>query len=159
MTRSRPIVAVAAAVTLGWGVIVTALGSALDWNPLVAPGSLLVPIATFGLLCRGRDVVDAMGPCFIVSYAGYLGIAAVRAAQSELVFTAWTIAPLSAMWPAILLCGVPFALIWTIAVALPASRIPVPSAPRSDAENFWNALAECNARAARRASAHLPPQP
>lgn len=142
MRCSMPVVAAAAALTLGWGAAAAALGNALGWNPVAAPAALVLPVAAFGALCRGRDVVEAFGASFVVSYGGFLGLAAVRTAQAGLVYTALSIAPLSAMWPAILLAGIPFALILTVAVALPWSRLPVRSSPARNAEAFWNAIAE-----------------
>lgn len=146
MRCSVPVVAVAAGLTLAWGGAAAVLGDALGWNPVVAPAALVVPVAAFGLLCRGRDAVEAFGASFVVCYAGYLGLAAVRASHADLVFTALSIAPLSAMWPAIALAGIPFALILAVAIALPASRVPVRTAAACDAEAFWSAIAECSAR-------------
>jgi hypothetical protein len=152
MTRFTPFVAVAVAavLTLAGGAVAAALGSALNWNPVIAPAALIVPVAAFALTCRGRDVVEAFAASFAVAYAGYLGLAAVRAAHADLVFTALSIAPISALWPAIVLAGIPFALIYTVAIALPASRIPTRTGTASDAEAFWNAIAECRERAALR---------
>lgn len=146
MRCSLTVVAVAAALTLGWGAVTALAGSARGWNPVVAPAMLAVPVAAFGVLCRDRDVAEALGAAFVVSYAGYLGLAAERASHPDLVYTALSIAPLSSMWPVIVLAGIPFALILAVTVALPCSRLPVRSHATRDAEAFWTAIAECGER-------------
>ena len=124
MFRREPVVAVFVAIALIWGYGTAVLAEAAGLNPLVAPASIAVVTAAFGWMRRGRDVVEVIGAALAVSYAAYVGLALARVPHSDAMLVHWTITPLRGQWLAALIGGLPFALIFTIFVAVPASWIP-----------------------------------
>lgn len=138
MGRTALVPGVAAAVAFGWGLGAAALGEAQGWDPLVASLSLLVPVASFGRLRRGREPVEIVAGGVAVAYAAYAGLALVRALRPEYAAPFVRIAPDSVVTAVALIAGVPLALLLAICVALPLARAPRPhldDAARS--ERFW----------------------
>jgi hypothetical protein len=124
MFRREPVVAVFVPIALIWGYGTAVLGDAAGLNALVAPASVAVLAAAFGWMRRGRDVVEVIVPALAVSYAAYVGIALARVPQSDVMLVHFAITPLRGQWPAALIGGLPFALIFAIFVAAPVSWIP-----------------------------------
>lgn len=127
-----------------WGAGASLAADALDASPLAAPASVLAVVALFAWLRRGRDILDVVAPSFLVSYAGYLGLAIVRASQPNMVAAQWLILSLDRQWPVILLGGVAFALIATVFVGIPVSAIPR-RRPKPVESPFWDFVHERNA--------------
>jgi hypothetical protein len=124
MLRREPVVAMFLGIALIWGFGTAFLADAAGLNPLVAPASAAVVAAAFGWMRRGRDVTEVVGPAFAVAYLTYAGLALARIPQSDAVVVHWAITPLRGQWPAALIGGIPFALIFAIFVAVPVSWIP-----------------------------------
>ncbi len=82
-------------------------------------------VAAFGWTLRGRDVTEVVGPAMAVSYAAYIGLAFARVPQSSAIIVHWALVPLSHQWPAAVIGGLPFALIFAIFIAVPVSWIPL----------------------------------
>ena len=143
MSRWEPIVPVFLIIALFWGFGTAYAVDVAGWNPILAPASAAVLVGIFGWLRRGRDILDVAFPSVIVAYAAYIGLALVRVSQSSLLSDQWRIAPLAERWPAVLFAGLPYALILTVAVALPMSLIPIRRHldPRAD-ERFWTFVKE-----------------
>ena len=90
-------------------------------------------------------VVEVFGSAIAVSYAAYVGLAIERLSQPNMLATQWWLAPLVDRWPAVLYAGIPFTLILTIFIAIPASLIPVRRRVDSAAhERFWAFVKEQN---------------
>jgi hypothetical protein len=130
---------VALALVVGYGAAV--IWPVAGWYALIAPTGVGLVAGAFGWTRRDRDILDVVGPSFLVAYAGYLGIAIARVPHTTIArpgFEDWFAAPLlelgalGARWPLVLAAGVPFALILTIAVALPIALIPVRKAQAQD---------------------------
>jgi hypothetical protein len=123
MRRLERIVVVFAAGALLWGFGATWLAGAMGWNPVVAAASAAVPVAVFGWLRRGREILDVAAPSFAVAYAAYVGLAIARIAQLDELQPNFRIDLLDHRWPPILMAGLAFALILTVCVAVPASLL------------------------------------
>lgn len=121
MRRLKPIVAVFAFAALLWGFGAAWIAGALGWNPVVAAVAAVVPVAVFGWLRRGRELIDVAAPSFAVAYAAYVGLAIVRVAQLDGLQPSFRIDLLDHRWPPVLMAGVAFALILTVCIAVPAS--------------------------------------
>jgi hypothetical protein len=139
-------------------------GDRADWSPFVAPVLPMLVVLAYGLLRRGRDVVDVVGPASAIAYAGYVGFAVSRAfhpnmlaAQSHLLTN-----PLAAQLPMILFAGIPYALVAATFVAVPASKLSRWHKTASERdERFYayiheRADAQRNARPAARSSDEVP---
>jgi drug/metabolite transporter superfamily protein YnfA len=146
MRRLEPIVVAFFGIALLWGFATAMLADAAGWDPIVAPASTAVPIALFGWLRRGRELLDVAAPAFAVSYAAYIGLAVVRLAQFDEAQAHVRVDLLDHRWPPVLLAGVAFALIFTVCIAVPASALT----RRRHVENerdtrFWTIVREQNA--------------
>ncbi len=108
---------------LPWGFGAAWIADAMGWNPVVAAAAAVVPVAVFGWLRRGRELLDVAAPSFAVAYAAYVGLAIARIAQFDELRPSLRIDLLDQRWPPILLGGVAFALILTVFVAVPASLL------------------------------------
>jgi hypothetical protein len=123
--RFEPVVIVVfVAGALLWGFGVASFADAAQWNPVVAASSMVVPVALFGWLRRGREILDVAAPAFAVAYAAYVGLAIVRIAQLDGAPAHMRIDVLDHRWPPILMAGIAFALILTVCAGVPASLIP-----------------------------------
>jgi hypothetical protein len=121
---------VVAALVAGWGAG-RIVDDSLQWNALAGVVPIAVLVALFGWWRRDRDVVDVFAGGWLVAYAGFLGLAAARVPRLPSVgMQGWGLdsvlrpSQLGDQWPVVLLGGVAFALIATVAVALPASALP-----------------------------------
>jgi hypothetical protein len=113
---------------------------------VVAAASTIVPVAVFGWLRRGREIIDVAAPSFVVSYAAYVGLAMVRIAQFDRVPAHFRIDLLDHRWPPVLMAGVAFALILTVCVAVPASALRRTRHVENERDaRFWDIVAEQNA--------------
>jgi len=145
VSRTIRVVAVFVGVALLWGFGSAKLGDAADWNPLVAPVSMVLVLAAFGWMRRGYEILDVVAPAFAVSYAAYAGLVIERLSQANVVATNSRIAPLVDLWPVVLFTGVPFALILTVFVAVPASMIPQRGRTAGDDHaRFWSFVQQQN---------------
>ena len=120
-----------------WGYGAAVLCDALQLEPAVAVLAIAPVVAAFAWFERRRDVARMLIATIIVAYAAYVGIAIARV-PATFMTTMWTIGPLAAKWPVVLLAGIPFALILTVTIAAPIALIPVRRAidPHAD-EAFW----------------------
>jgi hypothetical protein len=125
MFRREPMVAVFLGIALIWGYATAVLAGAAGLNPLVAPASAAMVVAAFGWTRRGRDVVEVFAPALAVAYAAYVGLAVTRLSSHEIIITYWSLTPLNYQWPAALVGGIPFALIFALFVAVPVSWLPL----------------------------------
>ena len=146
MKRVEPIVIVFAVIALPWGYGASALADAAGWNPVAGAACALVPVAVFGWLRRGREIIDVAAPSFAVAYAAYVGLAIARIAQLDHVSVRFGIDLLDNHWPPVLVAGIAFALIATVFIAVPASALQ----RRRHVENerdtrFWAIVSEQNA--------------
>ncbi len=147
MKRLEPIVVVFAAGALLWGFGIASFADMAEWNPVAAAASAVVPVALFGWLRRGREILDVAAPAFAVAYAAYVGLAIARLAQFDGVPAHVRIDVLDHRWPPILVAGVAFALILTVCIAVPASMIPRRRRTANAEGNarFWAFVEEQNA--------------
>ena len=146
MRRLEPIVLLGCAVAAAWGFASASLADAAGWDPVVAPASTVVVIAVFGLLRRGREILDVAAPAFAVAYAAYVGLAIARLSQFDQAQAHVRIDVLDHRWPPVLLAGIAFALIFTVCIALPASMLRRSrSVPTERDERFWSIVREQNA--------------
>ena len=130
--------ALMALLALGWGLGAAALGEAAGLDPLAAPLSLLVPVAAFGSARRGEDLPRVLAGGVAVAYAGYAGIAIVRALRPEYAAPFVRIAPDSVVLAVALVAGIPLALVYAVAVALPfAVAAPARLTDRRADAQFW----------------------
>lgn len=109
---------------LGWGFGSSYIGGVWGLDPLIAPISSACVLAAFGWLSRGHDVPAVFGRGTLIAYAAFIGLALDRATQDTVIVTGFRLTPLNALWPVTLLGGVAFALILSVAVAVPISQIP-----------------------------------
>lgn len=125
-----------------WSYCAATLGDAAGWEPLIAAFCAVIPVAVFAWARRRCDALEFVLPAIAVAYAAYLGIAIARV-PSLWLMTAWTRGSLSDKWPAVLMAGVPFALILTVAVAMPIYVLPKRKAidPHAD-EALWTFVRE-----------------
>ena len=130
--------ALMAALALGWGLGAAALGEAAGLDPVAAPLSLLIPVAAFGSARRGEDLPRVLAGGVAVAYMGYAGIAIVRALRPEYAAPFVHIASDSVVLAVALVAGIPLALLYAVAVALPFAIAPRSrlADPRADAQ-FW----------------------
>jgi hypothetical protein len=141
------------ALALVWGFGAAALADAADWNPVAGAASTIVPVAVFGWLRRGREIIDVAAPSFVVSYAAFVGLAIVRFAQFDNVPAHFRMDLLDHRWPPVLMAGVAYALILTVFVAVPASMLWRRRHVDNERDTrFWAIVAEQNA--ARSAPTH-----
>jgi hypothetical protein len=126
-----------AAIALVWGYGAAILGDAAGLEPVIVPATFALLVAGVAWMRRGRDVLDVVVPAFVVAYAAYVGLAAARAPGTTIA-SLYNIGSLAGKWPLLLTAGVPFALISTVAVAVPVSLIPRRRTldPHAD-EAFW----------------------
>jgi hypothetical protein len=145
--RFEPIVVVFPAGALLWGFGIASFGDAAQWSPVVAAASAVVPVALFGWLRRGREILDIAAPAFAVAYAAYVGLAIARIAQFDGVPAHFRIDVLDHRWPPVLVAGIAFALILTVCAAVPASLIPRRrhAADTEGNARFWAFVEEQNA--------------
>ena len=146
MRRLEPVVVVFAVIALLWGFGAAAFADALEWNPVAGAAIAVLPIAVFGWLRRGREIIHVAAPSFVVAYCAYVGVAIVRIAQLDNVPVHFGMDLLDHRWPPVLMAGVAFALITTVFVAVPASWLQ----RRRHVENerdarFWSIVADANA--------------
>ncbi len=147
MRRSEPIIVMLfAVVALLWGFGAAALADALEWNPVAGAASTVVPVAVFGWLRRGREIIHVAAPSFVVAYGAYVGVAIARMAQFDSVPAHFGMDLLDHRWPPVFMAGIAFALIMTVFVAVPASWLQ----RRRHVENerdarFWSIVADANA--------------
>jgi hypothetical protein len=135
-----------AVIALLWGFGAAAVADALEWNPVAGAAIAVVPIAVFGWLRRGREIIHVAAPSFVVAYCAYVGIAIARMAQLDGVPPHFGMDLLDHRWPPVLMAGIAFALIATVFVAVPASWLQ----RRRHVENerdtrFWAIVADANA--------------
>ncbi len=141
----RPVATAFAAGGLLWGYGSVVLADAAGWEPLLAPASVVLLLAAFGWLRRGREITDVIAQALGVAYAAYLGLALARLCEPGIA-DGWIIAPFVTPLPAVLLAGVPFALIFAVFVALPVALIrPRGAFGRAANPRFWAIVAEENA--------------
>ena len=143
---------VLAALLCGYGACVAV--DAAGWNPLFAVLPVVGVLAVFGWIRRAHDILAVVLPAIAIAYAGYLGIAFVRVPHTNLSITgrsgyAALSGPLGQRWPLILMAGLPFALILTVAVALPVSKIRTRRRVRHADDALWAFISEQSARAAK----------
>ncbi|HEX3468805.1 MAG TPA: hypothetical protein VHT05_12075 [Candidatus Elarobacter sp.] len=109
-------------------------GDVLGWDPLVASLGAVMVVGVLGWLHRGADVVDVFVHGMIVGYVAFLGLALARTAN-PIVFNQddamWFGTPVHPTAPVLLLVGIAYALLLTVAVAIPLSRLPVRHRPAS----------------------------
>jgi hypothetical protein len=154
VTRWKVVVAFgAAALVCAYGASV--LADAIGLNPLVVAAGAFVFVAVFGYTRRDDDILDIAFPAFIIAYAAFLGMALARVPHTAVpsLTPSWALGPLGNIgslgerWPFVLLAGVPFALILTVAAAVPGSLIPRRRRLDPHAhDSFWSAVAEQNAK-------------
>ena len=147
MRRLEPIVVVFTAGALLWCFGIASFGDVAGWNPVVAAASAVVPVALFGWLRRGREILDVAASAFAVAYAAYVGLAIARIAEFDGVPAHFRIDALDHRWPPILIAGIAFALILTVCAGVPASLIPRrrhADDPEANAR-FWAFVEEQNA--------------
>jgi hypothetical protein len=137
MVSRRTIVLAMLGITVLWGFGAAVLTHAAGWSPVVAFVFTLVPIAGFGWLSRGREVVEVVLPAYAIAYAGYIGLALARVAQPNTLASRWHIV-LADQWPLVIVGGIPVALTLAVVVALPFAVIGVrtPRATETDPA-FW----------------------
>jgi hypothetical protein len=144
--RVAPTVIVFAGIALLWGFGAAAFADAVDWNPVVPAASIIVPVAVFGWLRRGREILDVAAPAFAVAYAAYVGLAIARIAQFDNVPARFGMDLLDHRWPPVLFVGGAFALILTVFVAVPASMLRRERHVETERNaRFWAIVADHNA--------------
>ncbi|HEY0382645.1 MAG TPA: hypothetical protein VGC72_10630 [Candidatus Elarobacter sp.] len=158
MRRLEPVIVMLfAIVALLWGFGAAALAGANGWDPVAGAVSTVVPIALFGWLRRGREIIHVAAPSFVVSYCAYVGVAIVRLAQFDRVPAHFGMDLLDHRWPPVLMAGIAFALIMTVFVAVPASWLQRSRHVENERDaRFWSIVADTNA--ARGKSAQPPPR-
>lgn len=109
---------------LAWGFGSSYIGGVAGLNPLIAPITSACVLAAFGWVSRGQDAPAVFGRGFVIAYAAFIGLALDRATQETLIVTGFRISALNTLWPVTLLGGVTFALILSVAIAVPISQIP-----------------------------------
>jgi hypothetical protein len=134
------------------GAVSAYAASAAQFNAISPWLVLVLYLAVVGWNLRGRDILEVVGPAFLVAYAGYAGIVLVRApitvlrptyAQIHGLGAFATSGPLSNLWPVLILGGVIVALILTVAIALPVASIPIRSSRNaSEDAALWTFVAE-----------------
>ncbi len=132
---------VGASLACGFGL--AEFGDRADWNPLVAPAGAALVAAVYGLLRRGRDIVELFGPFLLIAYAAFAGLAISRMAYPNLIAALWKFDPMIDRLPVVLLGGVAYALVVTVFVALPASKLSRWRRRASERdERFWSFVHE-----------------
>ncbi len=145
MSRRKLVVAACAGIAVVWGFGTAFVADAVGYSPLVAPATAVVLLAIFGWMRRGHDVVDVFASSFAVAYAAYIGLAVARVSQPNMLASEYWIAPLNERWPAVLMAGLPYALILTVIIAVPLSLIPRRRQIDAKAhERFWSFVREQN---------------
>jgi hypothetical protein len=109
--------------SLACGFVLAEFGDRADWNPLVAPAGAALVAAGYALSRRGSDVVDVIGPSFLIAYAAFAGLALSRVAHPNLIAALWHIDPMIDRLPVVLFGGLAYALVVSVFVALPASKL------------------------------------
>ncbi|HEX3468958.1 MAG TPA: hypothetical protein VHT05_12845 [Candidatus Elarobacter sp.] len=100
---------------------------ALHVSALVPWLVVLGASAAFGWARRRCDLRDVFFPSVLIAYAGFLGVAVMRASSIELVrrerppYVLAAQGPLSDMWPVLLVGGLVIAFMVTAMVTLPIS--------------------------------------
>jgi len=132
-----------------------------EWglNALLASAAVAVVLAVFAWFLRDREIIEVAAPSFFVAYAGYAGVATARVGHTianlagpaaHFYGPLGHLGSLDMQWPLVLAAGVPFALVLTVAVALPISMIPVRRKIDTQAQDaLWKFVQERNAEDAR----------
>jgi len=129
--------------SLACGFLLAEFGDRADWNPLVAPAIAALIAAAYGLLRRGRDVVEVLAPALLIAYAAFAGLALSRMLHPNLVAAQWLFDPMIDRWPAVLLGGIAYALVVTVFVVLPVSKLARwHRCPSERDDRFWSFVHE-----------------
>ncbi len=135
--RSTLWIAALAAAALLWGTAAAVLSDRAGWPWYGAPVAIVALAAAFGWLCRGREAATVFGLGFVLAYAAIAGLALVRFAELDPWEATALVWPYAARWPAIALGAIPYALMCTIFVAMPASLLPRRRRASGNGERFW----------------------
>jgi hypothetical protein len=129
--------------SLACGFVLAEFGDRADWNPLVAPAGAALVAALYGLSRRGRDLVEVIGPSLLIAYAAFAGLAISRMGHPNVVAAQWLFDPMIDRLPAVLLGGVAYALVVSVFVALPASKLSRWRCRASERDDrFWSFVHE-----------------
>jgi hypothetical protein len=133
-----------ALVAFVWGTAATLLVDAARWPAVLAPASTITVVAAFGWTRRGRELLDVLGPAFVVSYAAFAGLAAVRmSAHQHVEIAKFMMDPFYKLWPVAVVGGIIVAATLTIFVAWPASMIrPRRYAGSAANDRYWATIRE-----------------
>lgn len=113
------------AIALVWSFGAALTGDVLGWNPLVATVGTVLLVGTLGWLQRGHDVVEVFGHATIVAYAAFMGLAFARVITTfDQDRVMWYGSPVHPGLPGLLLAGIAYALVLSVSVAIPVSRVP-----------------------------------
>jgi hypothetical protein len=149
---------VLAALLCGYGAC-TVVDTA-GWNALLAVVPVAAVLAVFGWFRRTHDILAVVLPAVVIAYSGYVGIAIARVPHMTTIIAASALGgagfltPEDSRWPLVLTAGLPFALILTVAVALPVSKIRTRRQASHADDALWAFISEQSARAAKTPGRH-----
>lgn len=142
---------VLAALLCGYGACV--LVDTAGWNALFAVLPVAAVLAVFGWFRRTHDILAVVLPAVVIAYSGYVGIAIARVPHMTTIVAMSTrggagfLTPQDSRWPLVLMAGLPFALILTVVVALPVSKIRTRRRVSHADDALWAFISEQSARA------------
>jgi hypothetical protein len=129
--------------SLACGFFLAEFGDRADWDPLVAPAGAALVAALYGHSRRGRDLVEVIGPSLLIAYAAFAGVAISRMGHPNVIAAQWMFDPMIDRLPVVLLGGVAYALVVTVFLALPASKLARWHCRASERDDrFWTFVHE-----------------